>query len=376
MRNIFSVLILIVAVGLQAGCSNQDSTFAFTASAAAQATSAQSSSGKGGWAEALSFDGNMRLAADYQRLCATGKPAANCETLRNLLIAGTSTTLELIERSRDQRGTDQALAALAFPDEPDLFIAACRILGNFPQTAGIVEKVLPQLLENRYVEIQRMAATLLKATPDTGAAEAASLWLHNHTGLGVESDLRIYEDYPDFPPHYAAIGFPKYPGAEWFSPADSDRSIGWSTSDDAAAVTRWFTESLKAEAMDPTQWQRYQTDQVMQQFDQSRAVRMQQLMEKAFKGDKAAMAEYEKLAKELDSASNALEAAAEKAVTKMTLPSALAAKARWIVAKRKGARVSTVVVVYPLSDLRRTAIQHGWDLTDYPSAWPVNDDVN
>jgi hypothetical protein len=127
--------------------------------------------------------------------------------------------------------------------------------------------------------------------------------------------------------------------------------------------------------MDLTQWQRFQADQLMQQVDQTRIARMQQLMEKAFKGDKAAMAEYEKLAKEMD-ASNARDDADKAPYDIATPPDSLATNARWIVAKKNGARASAVVVVFPLPGLKRTAIQFAWDLKDYPSAWPPVETVN
>ena len=216
-----------------------------------------------------------------------------------------------------------------------------------------------------------MAATLLARTEDAGAQQAGQLWLNMHRHL---SQPGTYDEYPDFPAHYAAMEFPKYPGAAWFSPADSDRSVGWSTTDDAAAVTRWFNESLRTQAMDASQWQQYQVQQVVQQIDQARLARMQELAAKGFKGDKAAMAEYEKLAKEMVTDSDAARDAAEKSLNELPMPpDALTADARWIIAKKKGSRASTLVVVYPIAGLRRTVIQTAWDLTDYPSAWPLDD---
>jgi hypothetical protein len=372
MRSVFAVALTAFSITLHAGCSDQDTRFTLAA-ATAQATGSDKGPAKStSWAESLGRDDAMKQAAGYHKLCAgEAAPSTRCEILRSLVVANVSTTLELIERSRDQRGVEQAMAALAFPDEPDIFIPACRILGRFPTTPGIVEKVLPHLLENKYVEIQRMAATLLARTEDPGARQAGELWLHNHQRLSPEG---TYDEYPDFPAHYTAIGFPKYPGAVWFSPADSDRSVGWSTTDAATAVTGWFSQSLGTEAMDVSQWQRYQAEQAMQQFDQTAIARMQALMEKAFKGDKAAMAEYEKLAKDIDSNSNAAKDAADKSLGELPLPpDSVITDARWIIGKKKGTRASTLVVVYPIAGLQRTVIQAAWDLTDYPGACPVGD---
>jgi hypothetical protein len=322
------------------------------------------------WAEALDVEGSARLAADYQRQCAGNRATSDaCEILRSLLVANVATTLDLVARSRDQRGAAQALAALDLSDEPAIFIAASRILGQFPTTPGIVDKVLPQLLDNPSIDVQRMAATLLSATPHAGGKEAGALWLANHSALVAKSP---YDEYPDFPAHYAAMGFPKYPGATWFSPADSDRSIGWSTTDDVAAVTRWFSQAQKAEPMDAVQWQRYQAEQITRGFDRSGATRMQELMQKAMKGDKAALAEFEKLAAEMEKTSANTDAGAENGVDKVARPpDSGAADARWIIAQQKNGHVSRLVLVYPLPALQRTVIQLAWDLADYPSAWPA-----
>src|SRR5207237_340053 len=107
------------------------------------------------------------------------------------------------------------------------------------------------------------------------------------------------------------------------------------------------------------------------QFDQSKMTRMQQLMERVGRGDQAATAEFEKLQKEMDDISKAAGDAVEKAVIKAPIfSSAFARDARWIVVRKKGERISQLVVVFPIPSLHRTAIEHVWDLSDYPSAWP------
>ncbi len=279
--------------------------------------------------------------------------------------------LEDIEVSRDQRDVEEALAALDFADEPEIFIAACRILGHFPPTPGIAGKMLPQVLESPYLEVQRAAAQLLSRDPDEAQADVGRLWIRNHEGL---SEAGVYDEYPDFPAHYAGIGFPKYPAAEWFSPADSDRSIGWSTKDDVAAVSRWFSDTLHAEAWDMERWMKQRSEQAVlafKSFDQSKMTRIQQLAEKMAKGDQSAATEIEKLQKEMEKSAQDANASVQKMVDNVALPPGSSAHdARWIVAQTKGGRVSTVVLVYQMPKLQRTVIQLAWDLSDYPSAWP------
>ena len=311
------------------------------------------------------------LAADYERQCSNQqKPTRNCEILRGLLAVEVTLALQEIERSGDQRGTEEALAALALDEEPEIVIAACRILGKFPQTPGLAAKLLPFVLTSPYVEVQHMAAKVLSEVPDAEAAEVGRLWVGSHSDLPPASSA--YEEYPDFPAHYSGIGFPAYPGAEWFSPADSDRSVGWSTKDDVAAVSRWFGEQLRAEVLNEEQWAQFLSEQsAASPVDEAKLARMQQLMEKVLKGDQTATAELEKLQKEMNTACDNAGAANDKAVSKVANPpGSSAGEARWIVAQRKGQRISKLVLVYPLSGVGRTVIQLVWDLAEYPNAWP------
>ena len=76
--------------------------------------------------------------------------------------------------------------------------------------------------------------------------------------------------------------------------------------------------------------------------------------------------------KEMDDAAKKAGEAAERSVVGSAAsgPSSLLASARWIVAKKKGERISQLVVVFRVPALKRTAIKYVWDLSDYPSAWP------
>jgi hypothetical protein len=310
--------------------------------------------------------GAHALADDYKKQCAgQATPSRDCQILRSLTVGEVVVALGMMERAKDQRGTTHALAALDLVDEPAVVVAAGRVLGGFPDTPGIAAKVQP-LVNSRFLEVQRVAAELLKAGPDQGLGEVGGLWLQNHASLPGKTD---YDEYPDFPAHYASLGFPKYPKAEWFSPADTDRSIGWSTTESAEVVTRWFSDALKNPALGVEQWLA-ERSAGFNPFDPSKMARMQQLMAKALKGDAAARAEIEKLQKELDAQSQNADRAAKQSVADILPPSTSMAAARWIVAQRKDGRVSRVVLVYPLQGLKRTVIQLAWDLSDYPSAWP------
>src|SRR5438552_4469774 len=278
---------------------------AATSSSSSVAGGARQSTGGQSAASAQATGPAVDATAEYVPRCKDERqPSLACEVLRSLVVADVALGLRTIEKSRDKRGAQQALAALEQADEPDIVIAACRILGRFPETPGLAAKMLPFLLDSTYKEVQNMAANVLIANPDPGFQDLGRLWMEGHSDFHSETP---YDEYPDFPAHYASMGFPKYAGAEWFSPADSDRSIGWSTKDDAAAVAKWYGDTLHADVLDAEKWVGVYQQQMTAplQFDQSKMTRMQQLMERVGRGDQAATAEFEKLQKEIDDASKA-----------------------------------------------------------------------
>ena len=367
-----AVLPLLVAVSFLAGCSSSQPASETTAQTAPAATASQAQTGQ---SEALGTGDAVELAADYQRQCGSeANPSLDCEALHNLLIGEVTVALQEIERSRDQRGTQEALAALDLVDEPEIVATACRVLLQFPGTPGIAEKVLPLMLKSRYAEVQSMSANLLSRIEGSELAQVGSIWFQNHGRLPNDTP---YTEYPDFPAHYAKLGFPKYPGAQWFSPADSDRSVGWSTKDSVANVSRWFSDTLRSPALTGAQWAAERQAAATPIVDQSKMARMQQLMERAVKGDQAAVAEAQKLSEEFDKQGKAWERSFENSVDKLLTNQSLGLpEAQYIVAQRKDGRVSRLVFVYPLPAIKQTVIQLVWDLTDYPAAWGPAPETN
>jgi len=370
-----AVLLLLLAAGLLSSCSGSQAP---SETAAQQTTSAapapQAQSGPAA-KEELGTGDAVELAADYEKQCAAETtPSEDCEILRSLLVVEVTTELRETEKSRDQRGTQEALAALDLVDEPEIVAAACRVLLQFPGTPGIAEKVLPLMLKSRYAEVQSMSANLLSRIEGSELAQVGNIWFQNHGRLPNDTP---YTEYPDFPAHYAKLGFPKYPGAQWFSPADSDRSVGWSTKDSVANVSRWFSDTLRSPALTGAQWAAERQAAATPIVDQSKMARMQQLMERAVKGDQAAVAEAQKLSEEFDKQGKAWERSFENSVDKLLTNQSLGLpEAQYIVAQRKDGRVSRLVFVYPLPAIKQTVIQLVWDLTDYPAAWGPAPETN
>lgn len=299
-----------------------------------------------------------------------------CEVLHGLVVVETVLALQEIQASRDQRGTEEALASLDIVDEPEIHIAAMRILGQFPETPGVGEKVLPLLLESPWLMVQQTAAEVLINMGihghNTMLATIGSLWNGNHLEITARSE---YEEYPDFPPHYFDMGFPEYENAEWFSPLDSDRSIGWSTPDDAAAVAQWYGEQLDAEVIDAQAFAERMFGRQAAEFpalDESKMQRMQELMEEwARTQDMALLEEVERLQAEIQAPAQAAGEAAEQSPEMVALaPGEYHDSTHYIVAEERDGQTARLVLVYRLPELERTVIQHAWSLAFYPSAWP------
>lgn len=375
----------VVAAIAVTGCSSGPATTAAGAATAAPAsstapnvplatgTAAQSTPQSAGATIQLGTGGVDALIAEYSGRCRNETvESLECEALRSLLVAEITTGLLKIEKSGDQRGTEEAFTGLDLADEPEILIAAMRVLGHFPETKDLALRVLPLMLDSPYIRVQSMAANVLIANPDEGLQSLGRLWVESHGELRADS---AYDEYPDFPAHYDSMGFPKYAGAEWFSPGDSDRSIGWSTKDDVATVARWFGDTLRAEQMDIEKWNQEFGQQTMvlmkAVIDPARTTRMQQLMERLMKGEQAAQAELEKLQKETDAAQKVADVAFEKSISKAAyVPATFAGGARWIIAGKKGERISKLIIIFPIPSIQRTGIKVVWDLSDYPSAWP------
>jgi hypothetical protein len=316
------------------------------------------------------------MATEFVRRCKDAPAeSVECEVFRGLLVFELTNLLTRSEIAKDRRAVEPALAALALTEEPDILVAACRVLGRFPDTPSVAPKLIPLLLDSPYIEVQRKAAAVLAENPDPQVQYLGKLWGDGHSGLTAQHPS---DEYPDFPDHYAKIGFPTYPGATWLSAADSDRSVGWSTADDPAKVASWFAATLKTTVLDGNQWSEVQREQTMLAVQTSvnpkTMTRMQQLMEKAASGKATAAEneEYMKLAESLGDGQKNMDAALNNSITASPLVQTLMPRdARWIVARKKGERISQLVIVFPMPALRRTAIATVWDLSDFPSAWPV-----
>lgn len=301
-----------------------------------------------------------------------------CGFLRRLLVVEVTMALEEIARSRDQRGADEALNALAADEEPAILIAALRVLGQFPDTPGIADKALPLMLDSPWLMVQQLAASLLASNPDAELASVGAFWDGNHSTLYAEND---FTEYPDFALHYRDMDFPEYPDAEWFSPADSDRSVGWWTADGIDTVKAWLAKELGTEGLEYRTWAERLTQESMAAFnaiDPVKQAEMERLTEEWVRTQNMAVLEkLTKLQEELYAPVEAAGEVAEQGVSGLGPPSTAEAQeqVRFFVAEERGGHVARLVIAYPLASLGRTVIQHAWSLADYPSAWPPTDEM-
>lgn len=324
------------------------------------------------WQMEESFVSDELTIAFRTRCLEKGEASPECPFLRKLVVVEMTMALEEIERARDQRGTAEALEALSLSDEPEIQVAALRIPGQFPDSPGIAERVVPLMLESAYLQVQQLAALVLGSNPDPTLAAVGAYWGTNHGTLYAEDS---WQEYPDFAPHYAGMGFPDYPGAEWFSPADSDRSVGWWTTDDFTTVSSWLTEALGTQGLDYQGWaERLSQESIWNaQIDPDKEAEVQRLIEEWTKTqDMAALEKMQKLQEEMYAPMQAASEIADQGVDSLGPPNITEAQeqVRFFIAEERAGHVARLVIAYPLTSLGHTVIQHSWNLVDYPSAWP------
>lgn len=362
---------LCLSVVCLSGCSKKEPETGATSESSSSAESVQAAGEKG---EEMGTGDAIALAAEFRKKCSdTASESRECAILHSLAVVEATFALEQIERARDQRGSEEALAALDITDEPEILIAACRVLGQFPDTPGIAEKAIPLVLSSPYIQVQEAAANLLARNSEQGVADIGRLWESGHSTLGARNE---FEEYPDFPAHYAAMKFPAYPGAEWFSPGDSQQSIGWSTADDAATVAGWIGKQLNSESLTSQQWFERSaavTANAFQSMDQSKMERIQKLSEQYGKTlDPALIAEIDKLQKEMSAPMEAASKIADQSMSNVAMPgnSSPPEDVHYFIAEEKAGHIARAMLVYRLPGIDRTVVQTSWNLGDYPSAWP------
>ena len=315
------------------------------------------------------------LISEYDEQCPEEEdPSLECEWLRGLVVADVVQALEEIEDSRDQRGVEEALAALDLEDEPEILVAACRILGRFPDTPGIAEKVTPLLLYSPYLAVQQLAARLLSNNADPAIAAMASQWSTNH---GVLYTDEPYAEVPGIPATYFDMDFPKYPDAERYTPADSDRSVGWWVTGPPAEVSARLAAELGGEVVSYEQWvQRLSAEQMTAYqaiMDQPQAAEMQQLTTEYMQNqDPALLEKIQQLQTEMETVSQKLQEDSDKALNNVLLPPGGVApeEVYYLIAEQKDGHVSRAILVYRHAGAVHTVMQMAWNLGDYPSAWP------
>ena len=316
------------------------------------------------------------LISEYDEQCPEEEdPSLECEWLRGLVVADVVQALEEIEDSRDQRGVEEALAALDLEDEPEILVAACRILGRFPDTPGIAEKVTPLLLYSPYLQVQQFAANLLSRNPDPVAAAMGSQWSSNHGALYTDEP---YTELPGIPAHYSDMDFPEYPDAERYTPADSDRSVGWRVAATPTEVSAWLAEDLDVEALSYDQWVQRSSAEIMAGYqsmmEQPQATQLQQLTTEYMQNqDPALLEKIQKKQEEMDAVSKQIESDNSKTLNSVLSPPGDVAteELSYFVAEEKDGHVARAILVYRHTGAERTVMQMAWNLGDYPAAWPA-----
>jgi hypothetical protein len=313
------------------------------------------------------------VAEAYQRECpVVEEPSDQCVLLRSLVVTYVTLALEDLELTRDQRATTEALKALNVADEPEILIAAMRVLGSFPETPGIAEKALPLLLDSPWLEVQRVAAQLLSRVPDPAVSGLGYQWV-GHSTLPYPDDP--YAELPPFPEHYWDMGFPEYPGVEWFSVADSDRSVGWITTDSPEVVINTLSEMTDAPVLNYDAWSVRSREAMMSIVQPSANPLMaefQKLMEDYMStADPKLLEKIESMKDEMELARQRQGEVLNNLLNDAAQPPSYAPADQWsfLINEERDGRVSRLISVYPVPALGKTVIQMTWDLNDYAPAW-------
>jgi len=312
--------------------------------------------------------------SEYDRRCPVESEdqSLECDWLHALVVVEVVEALEAIERARDQRGVVVAMDALDLPGEPEILVAACRILGQFPDTPGIGDKLTPLLLDSPYLYVQQMAAEVLSRNSDPNLAGLGQRWVDNHRDLSAGDP---FDELPEVPAQYAQMGFPVVPEAERFTPADSDRSVGWRTTDSPAAVSDGIRSAVGSEPLDYLQWNELAQTQmmnIMTSIDESKVAEVERLTGQYMeKPDPALLERIQKMQEEIYAPLQSMGEDADKAVANVLYPTGAldGAGVYYFVAEERSGHPSRAILVYPLAGMGLTAVQMAWDLRDYPPAW-------
>ena len=310
---------------------------------------------------------------EYEKKCSGAEEDnLDCAWLKGLVVAQTVEALEEIEYSGDQRGISEAMEALELEEEPEIQIAGVRILALFPKTPEIESKV-GELLFSPYLEVQKMAAQFISRSYDTNPAVGGMgyQWNENHGNLRIISP---YEEL-DIPAKYSQMGFPDYPEAFRFTPADSDRSVGWVIPNSASDVENDLSSKLGVKPIGYQEWYDRQQQAMTKAFAYDPAVteEMQKLMEQYAKTqDQKILEKVQEMQKKMSEPIEQASAKAEKSVDRVaTPPHGIDANTiRYFIVEEKEGRASRLVMMYPHPAFHQTVIQMIWSLNDYEKAWP------
>lgn len=307
----------------------------------------------------------------YRKQCLTAaRRTLECEVLRGLIAAHVAQWFDNLEEADDQRGVQPALTALGVVDEPEVLIAAMRVLGGFADTPGIREKVMPLLLESPYFKVEEMAAQLLSQHPDAAIAAIGNEWLTNHGGAWAETPW----DEVSFPERYEAMRFPDYRGMERYPPGDSNRSVGWWTPDPPATVARQLEQILKVKSIGFDEWSARRNEEAtsaMGSIDESKMAEVQKLADEFARTQNMAILEkMQTLQQQIYAPLTEAGKGYEAGVNDLSLPAVEdTGQIFYLIAEEKGGHVARLVMVYRQPALDRTVLQMMWDLRDYPPAW-------
>jgi hypothetical protein len=320
---------------------------------------------------AMAGDQAARAALKVLQGCA-GKPATmTCGLARARVLVHMEQAFETVTDGYDPSVIGVALASL---DSTSTLLqaAAVRYLGRVAvpdaeHQRATISKLVALIADSRSLEVggETAHALLGSALRDVGQR-----WLDHHKDF-PHDELTLAYHRPVATPDLAQLGFKIYDPAIPYSPADTDRSLGYATHDSLDKVLAFFAKQAGAQAMDQASWQAFFVAAIQRETNPA-----------ANQPSAADLAEIRRLQQEYQRTKDP--AQMQQAAAIMTRPKPLGPlgsrkpnamitgvylrhvddRPAAFVVKRLPDHVALMVFVYPEPSIHATVIEYAWSLVE------------
>lgn len=307
-----------------------------------------------------------------------GKPASMaCGVARGHVISEIHEAFDTVTQVYDPRVIDQALHALDSASTA-LQVDAVRYLGRVAiqdpdRHVETLIRLVKLIAGTRSLQVGHEAARALVGSP---LRDLGQRWLDHHKDFPHDELAAAY--YQPVPtPDLAKLGFTTYANAIPYSPADTDRSLGYATHDPVDKVAAFFAKQAGTPAIDPGGWQQFMMTAFQHEMDP-----------RANQPSAADLAEIQRLNKEYQRTKDP--ALLQKVGAIMSAPRPLgplgsrkpngmvtgaylryAGDGRAFVIKKLPDHIALMAFVYPEPAFKVTVIEYAWSLVEADPLAPL-----